>query len=195
MKEMAKRIRAAFRDVAFTYRMGAGFAGDVNRTHPVSIEPALNCVATPCTLYGQGVLYDTAGATNTYRPFAAGDAGVTIVNGAVVRPFPLQAPAGSTNAQQGLTSAANQPAVPTAGPIDVMTDGYIMGQLNPGQANPTKGQFAMIQTAVTGITGGNNLVQGQWMTAATVAVATLANARYNGPADANGVVEIHIFSN
>ena len=40
------KTRQKTRDVAFTFRMGAGFAGDVNRTHPASIEPVMiECMA------------------------------------------------------------------------------------------------------------------------------------------------------
>lgn len=184
---MKKITRCKFRDVAFQFRMGAGFAGDVNRTHPASIEPCLQNILTPATAYGQAVLADVAGGTNTVRAFGAGDAAATLAYGVTVRPFPSQAAAGSTNAQMGLGAAA----MPATGPIDVLRSGYILAQLNPGQASPTKGQAVMVQTAATQIVGGNTLTQGMFMTAATVAVATLdGRYTYNGPADANGIVEI-----
>lgn len=186
---MKKYIRAKARDVAFAFRMGAGFAGDVNRTHPANIEPALQNATTPVPLYGMPVLADTAGATDTVRPFAAGDAAVTIAYGVAVRPFPQQQAVAAT---QFGAAALGASAPPGAGnEIDVLRAGYVMAQLNPGQANPTKGQAVLVQTAVTQVVAGNTLTQGQFMTAATVACATLdGRFTYNGPADANGVVEI-----
>lgn len=183
---MKRYIRCKTRDVAFQFRMGAGFAGTVNRTHPANIEAALQNPTTPATAFGQAVIASND-ATNSVRAFGAGDAGVTIAYGVTVRPFPSQAPAGATNAQQGLGAA-----VPSAtGPIDVLRDGYIMVQLNPGQASPFKGQAVMVQTAVTQVVAGNTLKQGMFMTEATVAVATLdGRYSYNGPADANGIVEV-----
>ena len=182
---MKKYIRAKVRDVAYGFRMGAGFPGDVNRTHPANIEPCLQSATLPATLYGQAVLTDAA---NGVRPFGAGDAAVTLAYGVTVRPFPQQAlTAGAFGA------AALGAAVPpgSGNEIDVLRAGYIMAQLNPGQASPIKGQAVLVQTAVTGVTGGNLLTQGNFMTAATVACATLdGRFTYNGPADPNGVVEI-----
>jgi hypothetical protein len=109
-KQISRGVRMAFRDVSFTYRMGAGFAGDVNRTHPVEIEAALMDVNDPVAAYGQMGLYDVA--DNTIRAFRAADqsdAAEVTPFGALVRPFPLQAPAGSSNAAQGL-GAATPPA-------------------------------------------------------------------------------------
>ncbi len=65
--------RARTHDVAFTYRMGGGFPGDVNRTHPASILPGLMNATTPVRLYGDPVLVNQA--DNTVRGFAASDLG------------------------------------------------------------------------------------------------------------------------
>ena len=55
---MKKIQRCRTTDIAITYRMGAGFPGDVTRTHPVDIFPRLADTTNPPTLAGQGVIYD-----------------------------------------------------------------------------------------------------------------------------------------
>ena len=49
-------MRSSTRDVAFTYRMGAGFPGDINRTQPFSAVPSLINTTTPPRAYGDPVL-------------------------------------------------------------------------------------------------------------------------------------------
>src|SRR5271170_8003134 len=77
------------RDAAFTFRMGAGFVGDVNRTHPVTIEPCLIDPTYPALNYGVAVLADQA-APNGVRGLQTSDSGITAIYGITVRPFPLQ---------------------------------------------------------------------------------------------------------
>lgn len=183
-KMLIKGVAAAVRDAAFQFRMGAGYPGDVNRTHPASISPELQCVLTPSTAYGQAVVADTAGATNTVRPFGAGDAALTVLWGITVRPFPTQQAASASLGAPASFGAATPPAT---GPIDVLRAGYIMVQLNPGQASPKKGDAVLVQTQATVSTS----LQGGFMTAATYTCATLdARYKYNGPADSSGVVEV-----
>jgi len=184
---VANRVRIKFRDVAFPYRMGAGFPGDVNRAHPFSVEPCLQNATTPATLYGQAVLADTVGATNTVRMFGAGDSSVTDMYGVTVRPFPLQAAtAPGSFGQQQLSDVTTPPG--SGFPIDVLRMGYIMVKLNTGQTSPTKGATVYVRTAAT---SGNN-VQGGFETAASTSATLSSRYTYNGPADANGNVEICI---
>ena len=49
----------AFDPMAFQFRMGAGFFGDVNRTHPFTVEPGLMDPTNPPTAYGQAVVVDS----------------------------------------------------------------------------------------------------------------------------------------
>ena len=51
--------RDAFDALAFQFRMGAGFFGDVNRTHPFWVEPGLMDPTSPPTAYGQAVVVDS----------------------------------------------------------------------------------------------------------------------------------------
>lgn len=169
--------------MAFGFRMPAGFPGDVNRGHPASIEPCLIDASAPPTAYGQPVLPDST--TNGVRPFAAGDTAVTTMWGVTVRPFPVQASTGT--AYGGAAFGTATP--PTSGAIDIMRSGYIMAKLPAGSAATTKGAAVFVWCAAS--TG--NHVQGGFESSSSGGnTAALDTARYqfNGPADANGNVEI-----
>ena len=187
-KEFVRGVRARVRDAAFAYRMGAGFAGDGNTTHPAWIDPALQSATAPATAYGQAVVADIAGATTTIRPLVAGDQTLTDIWGITVRPYPIQpAVAAGNYGAQGIGAATP----PAAGQIDVLRQGRIMVQLNPGQPSPTKGAPVYVRTTAT---SGNNIQGGFEVTLNGTTQANLNPGRYsyNGPADANGIVEIAI---
>jgi hypothetical protein len=192
MSAIMRRLRAKVRDVAFPYRMTAGFPGDITRSHPVSIEPALQDTVAPVAAYGAAVIAGGAtagGGTNTVRALAIGDQALTNVYGIAVRPFPIQAPAGSTNAQQGIGAAVPPGA---NNPIDVMRVGYCLVQLNVGEVAPSKGAPVYICCEAT---NGNHVLGGFETTARGAVTQLLLDANrytYNGPSDANGVVEICI---
>lgn len=188
LNPILRSIRAMVLDVAYAFRMGAGFPGDVNRTHPVSIEPALQNVLTPSTAYGQPMVADTVGATNTVRRLGAGDAALVDIYGVSVRPFPIQ-DTGTAGATGAVAIGAATP--PPTGIIDVMRSGYIMVQMNLGFGAVTKGAPVFIWVAATA--GAH--IQGQYEpVAAGGNTASLAAAKYsyNGPADSAGVVEIAV---
>lgn len=175
--------RFKFRDVALQYRMGAGFFGDVNRTHPASIEPTLLDQAAPPVGYGLAVVINAAG--NAVRQMASTDTALTAIYGILVRPFPMQIPS-TAQAYGGIPLGANTiPSNVQAG--DVIRSGYIIGVLSGGGA-PVKGGAVFVWVAAS--TG--NHVQGGFEIAAssgnTIALGTAA--KFNGPADANGAVEI-----
>ena len=180
---MKQTKRCKTRDVAFTFRMGAGFAGEVNRTHPVDILAELIDAAAPPTAYGQAVL--VAAANAGVRPFTTGDASQAGY-GVTVRPFPTQQASSATLGAPATIGAATPP---TTGIIDVMRRGYIMVSLPSigTQAAPVKGSAVYVRVAAVATThtpgdfesaadGGNNVL--------------LTNATFNGAPDANGVVEI-----
>lgn len=169
------------RDVAIAYRMDAGFPGDVNRTHPCSIEPCKINTTTPPTAYGHAVLVDTA--TNSVREVAAGDTGVTKLYGLAVRPYPEQQRSG------GMTATIGAATPPTSGVLDVCRSGYIMTKIPAGQA-VTKGGAVYLWVAAD--SGSHK--QGFFENAASAGnTAAIANAYFNGPADASGNVEIFVF--
>lgn len=167
------------------YRMAAGFPGDVNRSHPASVIPAVNSATAPVLYPGQGCVVDTA--TNTIRALAAGDTAVTDLYGITVRSYPTQV---SSASAYGSTSFGVG-TLPAGQAVDVLRQGYILGQLNASAGVPTKGGAVFIWVAAT--SGGHT--QGGFETAAsagnTLALDT-AKYQYNGSADANGVVEISI---
>jgi hypothetical protein len=179
--EIARAVTRAYtRDVAFTYRMGAGFAGDVNRMHPASIEPVKINVATPPTLYGSGVFLDTA--TNSVRKAAAGDTGLTKLYGIMVRPFPTQQRSGGDSASIGAATP------PTSGVADCLRSGYIWVPMVAGTATKN-GPVYMWVAADSGV----NLQGSFRATASSGNTILVANAMFNGPADANGVAELQIW--
>lgn len=186
LKHALRVIRARVLDVAFAFRMGAGFPGDVNRTHPVSVEPSLQSATSPCTAYGQALVVD--GVTNTLRRLLVGDAAVTKPYGIAVRPYPTQ-DGGAANAFGATTLGAATP--PAAGEIDVMRSGYIMVQMNSLAGAVNKGGAVFVWVAAT--VAGH--VQGQYESAANGGNTAALDAnlyQFNGPADSAGVVEISV---
>ncbi len=105
-------------DISFGYRMGAGFPGDVNRTHPASIEACLVDVNAPPTLYGQAVVVDAT--TQGVRPLVAGDSALNDIYGITVRPFPIQQQAATNYGASNI--GAGTP--PTSQPMDVLRSGH-----------------------------------------------------------------------
>lgn len=187
VRDAVKLIHAKVRDVAYGFRMGAGFAGDVNRTHPASIEPCMQNAATPLTLYGQAAVADTIGATNTVRPIVAADQAITTIYGVSVRPYPQQQ---STTATAWGATGIGAGTPPGAGEeIDIIRAGYVMVQLNAGEPSPTKGAPVYVCAEVT---NGNHVQGGFEVTARGAVTQVVLDGRYtyNGPADSTGLVEL-----
>lgn len=179
----ASFTRARTLDVAFTYRMGAGFPGDVNRAHPASIIPGLHDAANPIRLYGDPCL---VGAGNAYRGFLAGDTAITKLKGVLVRPASISQTTGGMSASFG-TAVPPQGAVA----IDVIEDGFVMVKCNNvGAGAPAKGGAVFVWCAAS---AGND-VQGGFRGAASAGnTAAIANAEWNGPADSNGIAELRVW--
>ncbi len=193
MKEalIACAVRMMFHDsqsfAAFQFRMPAGFPGDVNRTHPFSVEPCLIDDDDPPTIYGQPVLADTA--ENSVRQYKASDQSDSVVSnpyGFLVRPYPTQQ--SSTNNFGAAAFGSATP--PTAGVDDVLRSGYIMAQLNIVGATTTKGGRVYVWAAAT---SGDHIQGGIEIEASGGDTTLLSdNVLFNGPADGNGVVEISV---
>jgi len=178
---MKKIIRSKTHDASFQFRMGAGFPGDVNRTHPVTIEPCQIAAATPPTGYGQAVLLAAANAG--VRPFAAGDAAVAAAFGITVRPYPFQQSSAS-NFGSAAFGAATPPVV---GAIDVLRSGYIMVKVPAGQV-PVKGDPVYVWV---GASAGLHVLAGFEATdAGADTTPAIAGAIFNGTPDADGNVEV-----
>lgn len=178
-----KRIRAYTRDVAFTFRMGSGFAGDVNRTHPFSVLPRLQSATLPVLKPGQACLYD--GATNTVKRVGAGDTAVTKIAGVSVRSFPIS---NHSSASFGAPSTIGTAALPTTGIIDVAEDAFMFVSVPSGQTPQLGGAVFVWVAADSGAH-----VQGGFETVTSAGnTITLTNAFWQGGVDAQGVAELQI---
>lgn len=176
--------RAQTHDAAFTYRMGAGFPGDVNRSHPVGIIPGLINVTNPPAQYGFPVI--EVSATNDYRGVLATDqATVTSIAGIIARPYPTQQQTG------GMSSALGAATPPVSGVLDVVEDGYVLVTCNNFAVNPpSKGAAVFVWAAAS---AGAHVLGGFEALATAGSTIALTNAEFNGPADANGVCEIRVW--
>jgi hypothetical protein len=172
--------RARTCDVSIAYRMAAGFPGDISRTHPATVEPAEMDPNNPPTAYGQAVVVDAT--TQGVRPLGASDGSLTDIYGITVRPFPIQT---STTSNAGIGAVTP----PVTGPMDVIRRGCMMATLN-GSTLSAKGQPVYVWIAAS--TG--NHVQGGFEAAASTGntIQLGMKTTFNGPPDANGVVEIEL---
>lgn len=181
-KLMSKALRLAFRDVAITFRMPTGFAGDVNRNHPASISPELANGTLPPLIYGQALVL--AADNISMRPLAAGDTALTQVWGLLVRPYPIQAPTAGNYGAVGIGAATP----PNNGAIAVLRDGYILAAVN-GQ--PVKGGQVHVWCAASA--GAH--IQGGFEAAASggnTADLDVNKYIYNSAPGSDGITEILI---
>lgn len=170
-------------DTSYTFRMGAGAAGEVNRGHPASILPNLIDPTNPITAYGQACI--VVSASNGVRPFAAGDTAVTDAWGVTVRPYPIQQ--ATTSISYGEVNYGSV-VPPSVQPIDVMRAGYIMVAVNGAV---TKGGAVFVWCAASA--GAH--VQGGFEAGATGgSTAALATPKFqwNSPADPSGIAELSV---
>jgi hypothetical protein len=178
---VAERFRTV--DTAFTFRMGAGFAGDVNRGHPCSIQPCLIDSASPPTAYGQAVVVDSV--SEGVRPIGAGDGAVVDLWGVTVRPYPIQQ--STTSSPYGEVPYGGA-GVPSMQPIDVLRGGYIFVAVNILNGAVNKGGSVFVWYTASG--GGHT--QGGFESAAsggnTIALSPAWS--FNSPTDSTGVAEL-----
>lgn len=178
--------RARTCDVAFPFRMGAGFLGDVTRVGAPSptIEPSLQDATNPPNFYGCPVVINAAGTG--VRQLLAADTALTAIYGIVVRPFPINQ-AAATNFG---AAAIGGFVVPVIGAVDVLKSGYCLGYLS-GTGTPVKGGAVFVWVAASA----GSHVQGGFETTATggstIPLSTAnPNIYFNGPGDSSGNVEI-----
>lgn len=168
---------------AFPYRMGAGSAGEVTRTHPASILPYKNDVTAPVMGYGFPCFFN--GAANDVRGVAAGDASATAVQlaGFVARPYPHQ----SGSAVTPLSTVGYGGGSPDIGNIvDVLQTGSI---LVPTNGSPNLGAPVYIWAAAS---AAPHVQGGAEAAAAAGNTLLVAGAYFNGPPDSAGICEIVI---
>lgn len=178
--------RARTRDVAFQFRMGAGFPGDINRTHPFSVLPGLMNEVDPVRLYGDPAIAVHHADGIQFRGFKVGDTRTT-VDGILVRSYPIQ-----QQATAGVNAPIGAAAAPTSGVIDILEEGFIIVKCNDFAANPPS-RGAPVTVRIAASTG--NRVQGGFHALADGAnTLTITNARWNGNADANGYAELRLLA-
>lgn len=175
------RGRARTSDVAYTYRMPAGFAGDVNRSHPASVEPVLYDPTNFPTFAGQACVIDAV--TNLVRKVGVtDDHALTDIYGVAVRDYPTQQATG------GMSAAFGNAAINPAQPGDILKSGYIMV---PVLGVPVKGGPVFVWA----LPASGQHVPGGFETAPT-ANSTIALPQngytFNGGPDANGICELII---
>lgn len=176
-------VRATTHDVAFSFRMGAGYPGDVNRSGSFSVLPALMDTTNQVRLYGDAVLSNPA--ANSVRGFLATDTAVTRIDGILVRPYPTQQSSGGMAAAFG---AATPPAGPAV--VDVLRSGFAMVKCNNFAVNACRrGDPVYVWIAAS---AGNN-VQGGFVAASSGSTVTIANARWASPPDSSGIAEIEVW--
>lgn len=171
---------------AFTFRAGAGFPGEITRQENSISEPVVLNAATPPLLYGIPMVVDqTGGAAGQVRPMVAGDVGLSNFYGVLVRTFP-SSQASATNFGNTPLGGAGVP--PSSGPASLVISGYIAVQVPAGSALANKNGLVFVWTAAS--TGAH--VQGGFETAASGGntAAITGTTHFNGPQDANGVIEL-----
>lgn len=176
---------------SFSYRMGAGFAGDVNRTHPASIYPGIQDSTTPVRRYGEGALLDTT--HNAWRGLKAADGSDSvpiILNGVLVRDYPVQAATAAGNfGQQTLSDSVSAPSSGVV--LSWLMSGRIIVKVRG--ASPTALNINSPVYIFTAVDESGH-VQGGFETAAiTGKTVQVINARYRGPSDANGITELDLW--
>lgn len=177
--------RSRTTDVAFTYRMGAGFPGDVNRTQPFSALPFLINTTNPPLAYGNPLIVNAA--DNTLRGVIAADGSATAakIYGVLIRPYPTQQTSG------GMSASIGAAVPPVSGIADALRSGFIMCKLPAGQV-VSKGGAVFVWAAPT---SGSSIQGGLVNAASTTNTLTVINAAFTGPADANGNVEVEVWPN
>lgn len=180
---MGASVRATTHDVAFGFRMGAGFPGDVNRSGVFSVLPALMDTTNQVRLYGDPCVNNPA--ANSVRGFLATDTTVTRIDGILVRPYPTQQTSGGMAAGFGNAAPPAGPAV-----VDVLKQGFAMVRCNNFAVNACRrGDPVYVWIAAT---SGNN-IQGGFVAAASGSTVTISNARWASPPDSQGIAEIEVW--
>lgn len=174
---------------AITFRMQAGFPGDVNRMHPASILPALNDGTSPVLTAGLVAMYN--GASNDVRSVATGDEqsdGDTPLSiaGITVRAYPAQQATASTF---GAPATLGGPeALASASIIDILISGLIMGVV---VGTPNKGDPVFVWAAAS---SGAHIQGGFEATASDNNTFAIPGAFFNGPPDSSGNVEVMLIN-
>lgn len=177
-------VRARTHDVAFGFRMGAGFPGDINRTHPFEAIADQMDPTVPVRLYGDPGLLT---ATGLLRGFNIGDTALTKLDGVLVRPYPTSQ---TTGGMASTIGAATPPGGNSV--VDRLRSGFIMVKCNNTAAGaPVKGAAVFVWCVAS---AGADVLGGFRAAASAGSTAAIANARWASGADANGFAELEVWA-
>lgn len=177
------KFRDAINPSAFPFRMGAGSAGTVTRTHPASISAYINDATHPLTLYGQAVLFNPTG--NDVRAVLTTDTTIDTIAGVTVRPYPY---AGIPTATIGAPSAFGGEGPAPSLPVDIIRMGSILVPVSGVITNIALGARVYLWIAASSgahVLGG---FEGQALSGSTVLLSE--KWYWGGPPDANGIAEL-----
>ena len=169
---------------AITFRMRAGFAGSVNRSHPAWVEPALNDATNAIPFFGSASLVNTA--ANSVRGIISSDTANQVLYGVCARPFPTQQQNDSSAAGFGTATIGGLIAPQTQSAVDILVEGYIMVPINGAV---TKGGTVYVWSAAS---SGVHTQGGFEATTPGGSGFSATNCYFNGPADSNGIGEIRV---
>ncbi|AOY96862.1 hypothetical protein BKK79_35810 [Cupriavidus sp. USMAA2-4] len=161
---------------AYTYRMPAGFAGDLQRAEVATVETQQIDSSAPPTAFGVAVKL----VSGKVQPINSGSDTAAAVYGVNLRAYPIQ-----TNGSDPLGTSTP----PVAGLTDILKRGYVNVQLN-GATAAAKGGTVYVRVA--NASAGKPI--GGFEAAADGAntVAMPASWYFTGPADAYSITEIAI---
>lgn len=152
-------------------RLPAGFPGAITRSDSMTIEQEVIDTSKPPTAFGPIKI-----VAEKLQALEAGDAG-TVVAGFLVKAFPTQS----------ATNSLGAAVPPTSGIGDRLRRGFIAQLLAKGTA-AKDGAVYVVTTA------GGTVVLGDIVTSASPAGGgtgvLITGAKFTGPADAGGIVEI-----
>ena len=177
------KTRDAINPSAFGFRMGAGVAGTLTRTHPASVSAYLNDATYPLTSYGQAVLFNPSG--NDVRAILTTDSAITTIDGVTVRPYPTS---DVPTATVGAPSSFGAGAPPASMPVDVATFGSILVPVSGAVTNVALGAPVYVWIVASSdahVLGGFEADNGS---SNTIALPT--KWKWGGPPDANGIAEL-----
>ncbi|MGX6999903.1 structural cement protein Gp24 [Caballeronia sp. KNU42] len=159
---------------AYTFRMPAGFAGDLQRAEIATIETQQINSAAPPTVFGVAV--KLVGGLVTPINNSADTA--ALVYGINLRAYPIQ---GNGSDPLGTSTP------PTSGVTDVLKRGYVDVSLG-GTTAAAKGGTVYVRVATP--SSGKPLGGFEAASDTTNTVALPSNTYFTGPADAYGITEI-----
>ncbi|WP_175974632.1 hypothetical protein [Burkholderia sp. BCC1047] len=161
---------------AYTFRMPAGFAGDLQRAEVATIEPQQIDSAAPPTVFGVAVKL----VNGKIQPINNAADTAALVYGVNLRPYPIQ---GNGTDPLGTSTP------PTSGVTDVLKRGYVNVALG-GTTPATKGGTVYVRVAAAA--AGKPLGGFEAAADGTNTVAMPASWYFTGPGDTYGITEIAV---